>query len=88
MACAPCAAQRKKLLDAAKRGDVVEAVKSAVEGAAAMAGVIPKTELSGYKEAQLALPLDTPPAEETPEERKARRAREAHEKWLAQQPRS
>lgn len=81
MACAPCAAQRKKVAEAARRGDVAEAAAAAVEGVAAMVGLKPKTELSGYQE-QMQLPF---PPEETADERKARLSREAHEKWLAQQ---
>ncbi|MFZ1491138.1 MAG: hypothetical protein WAS51_14465 [Ilumatobacteraceae bacterium] len=67
MACAPCAAARAKLKEQAKSGDVVGAVKTTVAGVAAMTGVISKERLAATVE--------------TPDERAARKAREAHERW-------
>lgn len=44
MPCRPCAAKRRRMMEAAKAKQFAEAAKHASEGLAMMAGLKPKTE--------------------------------------------
>lgn len=39
MACSPCAAKRARLAEQLKKGELLQAAKTAIEGAAEMAGL-------------------------------------------------